>query len=713
AVGLANARSLEQLENFVQELKRLNEEYQKQNKQILEQNDELKELHNQINEKAIELEKQRSKAVELTKVKSQFLASMSHELRTPLISILGLTELVLKDDITPNKSKERLGIVYRNGKKLLSMITNILEFSKLESGRIEIKKDNFLLNDLLDEIKQNIEPLTDEKKIKFTINRPLNKNFLINTDKSKIEQILNNLLTNAVKFTDAGEIQLTVDIENDNGLKISVKDTGIGISEENQQMIFSEFRQIDGSTSRKYGGAGLGLTITKRYIEMLGGNLSVKSTINYGSEFTFVLKDVVLDVVETPVQKFLTLNEEKNNLNGKSVLIYCSNVETKKFITDYLSSYNYNIIPFESGEINSQQLNTANQDTIIFCNDEHSPQIWQSIIDIKLNPATKDYKVIVISILEKEKVGWMLPLHEVLIKPLSISGINKTIDKIEAFAETKASKIFYVGPNKEEFTITFENEINTKPVIYFQDLSEVQLNRETLQVVIIDFNSFQKEALEFLFNVSRNKLNRNVYPIFYCSKDISDINLDSLNNELYKLSVQSKNHPLDVLKDLKDRLKIDESVLNQKQQLIEETEYDKYADDVAKQSTDSKYTVLIVDDDPDTLFTIGEIVKEMNYDTIFAHNGMECLVMLNHVKPDIILLDIMMPQMDGFETIKRIRSDNRFVSVPVVALTAYAMLDNKSVVTKNGFNDLVTKPVNSALLESKINFYLKSKVSLE
>lgn len=713
AIGLANARSLEQLENFVQELKLLNEEYQKQNKQILEQNEELKELHNQINEKAIELEKQRTKAVELTKVKSQFLASMSHELRTPLISILGLTELVLKDDITPNKSKERLGIVYRNGKKLLSMITNILEFSKLESGKIEIKKDNFLLNDLLDEIKQNIEPLTDEKKIKFTINRPVNRNFLINTDKSKVEQILNNLLTNAVKFTDAGEIQLTVDIENNNGLKINVKDTGIGISEENQQMIFSEFRQIDGSTSRKYGGAGLGLTITKRYIEMLGGNLSLKSELNNGSEFTFVLKDVVLDVVETQNQKFLTLNEEKNNLNGKSVLIYCGNVETKKFISDYLSSYNYSIIPFESGHINLQQLNTANQDTIILCNDEHSPQIWQEIIDIKLNPATKDYKVIVISILEKEKVGWMLPLHDILIKPLSFSGIKKTIEKIEAFAETKASKIFYVSSNKEEFAITFKNEISNKPFTYCANLSEVQLNRETLQVVLLDFNSFQKEALEFLFNISRNKLSKNVYPIFYCNKDISDINLDSLNKELYKLSVQRKNHPLDVLKDLKDRLKIDESILNQKQHLIEEAEYDKYADDVAKQSTDSKHTILIVDDDPDTLFTIGEIVKEMNYDTIFAHNGMECLVMLNHVKPDLILLDIMMPQMDGFETIKRIRSDNRFASVPVVALTAYAMLDNKSVVTKNGFNDLVTKPVNSALLESKINFYLKSKVSLE
>lgn len=714
AIGLANAKSLEQLENFVQELKRLNEEYQKQNKQILEQNEELKELHKQINEKAIELEKQRLKAVELTKVKSQFLASMSHELRTPLISILGLTELILKDDFTPEKSKERIGIVYRNGKKLLSMITNILEFSKLESGRIEIKKDNFLLNDLLEEIKQNIEPITNEKKLRFILQHPVRKNILINTDKSKLEQILNNLLTNAVKFTEKGEIKLTVNTEGEKGLKITVSDTGIGISEENLQMIFSEFRQIDGSISRKYGGVGLGLTITKRYIEMLGGELHVKSEINKGTEFTFTLKDIILDVIESQEQKFLSLNEEKNNSLYKSILMYCTNPETKKFISDYLHSYNYNIVPFVPEEINKHNWELGIEDTIIFCSDDHSQNIWKLIIDFKSHLTTRDYGIIIISILEKEKVGWMLPLHEVLIKPFSQNDILKSINKIETFAENKTSKIFYCSPNKEEFTITFGSEPVANEINFCSNMNQLmnQLNKNTLQIVIIDFDFFGTEALRFLFDISHYKMIKNVYPIFYCSKNISDIDSATLSNILSQLTLKSKNHPLDVLKDLKDRLKIDENILNEKQKLIEETEYDKYVDDVAKQSSNYKHTILIVDDDPDTLFTIGEIVKEMNYDTIFAHNGMECLVMLNHVKPDLILLDIMMPQMDGFETIKRIRSDNRFSAIPVVALTAYAMLDNKNVVTKNGFNDLVTKPINSSLLESKINYYLRSKVSL-
>jgi signal transduction histidine kinase/CheY-like chemotaxis protein len=716
AIGLINARSLEQLENIVQELKRLNEEYQKQNKQILEQNEELKELHKQINEKAIELEKQRLKAVELTKVKSQFLASMSHELRTPLISILGLTELILKDDFTPVKSKERLGIVFRNGKKLLGMITNILEFSKIESGKIEIKKDNFLLNDLLEEIRQNIEPISKEKKLNFYIQKPTGKNFLVNTDKSKLEQILNNLLTNSVKFTEAGEIILSINMENNNGLSFVIKDTGIGISAENQRLIFSEFRQLDGSTSRKYGGAGLGLAITKRYVELLGGTLSVNSMVNQGAEFSFTIDDVILDIIDIPAQKFLLLDDGTSDFSqSKTVMIYCNKTETKKLIADYFGSYNYNILPFGPDDLQNPSFNLTHEDSIIFCFNENQPNIWQTVVNLKANISAQDCNVIIISILEKEKVGWMLPVHDILVKPLTQNGIRNVILRIESFAESKVSRIFFVSPNKEEFTITFGSDNLNENVKYYKEPDEAfnDLNRESFQIVLIDFDSFQTDALRYLFNISRYKLTKNVYSIFYSDKDSSRIDFIKLHKELEHLTLKNKNHPLDVLKDLKDRLKIEESIVNQKQKLIEENVIDNYSVEDKRADADYKHTVLIVDDDPDTLFTIGEIVKEMNYDTIFAHNGMECLVMLNHIKPDLILLDIMMPQMDGFETVKRIRSDSRFSSIPTIALTAYAMLDNKNVVTKNGFNDLVTKPVNSSLLASKINLYIKSKVSLK
>ncbi len=715
AIGLINSRSLEQLENFVIELRRLNEEYQRQNKQIIEQNDQLKELHKQINEKAIELERQRSKAVELTKVKSQFLASMSHELRTPLISILGLTELILKDDLTPVKSKERLGIVHRNGKKLLGMITNILEFSKFESGKIEIKKDNFLLNDLIEEIKPNIHQIAGDKKVRFVIESPHGKNLLLNTDKSKLEQILNNLLINAVKFTDSGEVRLIIQFEEDYHVKFCIRDTGIGISEENQQIIFSEFRQIDGSTSRIYGGAGLGLTITKRYVELLGGSLSLKSELNKGSEFSFILGDIVLDVIDIPAQKFLKVEEVlPDNNSKKALLVSCRNIETRKLIADYLHSYDYEIIScsFEENGLNIP--GAISPDAIIICADDQQKNIWQIITEVKSNPSTADVVTVIVSTLENEKVGWLPPIYDFMIQPISVSAIKRTVHNIELFAESKVSRIIFASYNKEKYSVLVIPENLSDDIIFFDNLETLlsNLNRESLQVVFIDFKSLGADALRFLSIVNESKLNKNVYTVFCLSHDISELEYQMLNLEMQKLTLKSKKHPLDVLKDLKDRLKIDDETINKKQNLIEENVDDELLRLNDAHILQSKHTILIVDDDADTLFTIGEIVKEMKYDTIFAHNGTECLLMLNHIIPDIILLDIMMPQMDGFETIKRIRSDDRFVAMPVIALTAYAMLDNKNVVTKNGFNDIVTKPVNSSLLATKINYYLKSKVDV-
>jgi CheY-like chemotaxis protein len=311
-------------------------------------------------------------------------------------------------------------------------------------------------------------------------------------------------------------------------------------------------------------------------------------------------------------------------------------------------------------------------------------------------------------------VGWLPPIYDFINKPISVGSIRKVVHNIELFAESKVSRIYYTSYNKEEYSILAIPENLSDDIIYYDNLETLtsNLNRDSLQVVFIDVKSLGTKALRFLSFINEYKLNRNVYTVFCLSQDFTESEIQMLNSEMQNLTLKSKNHPLDLLKDLKDRLKIDEEIINKKQNLIEENVDDELIRLSGIHIPQSKHTILIVDDDADTLFTIGEIVKEMQYDTIYAHNGSECLLMLNHIIPDLILLDIMMPQMDGFETIKRIRSDDRFVAMPVIALTAYAMLDNKNVVTKNGFNDIVTKPVNSSLLASKINYYLKPKVGV-
>lgn len=455
AIGLRNAVSYEKMSNLVEELQQLNEDYQKQNLQMKGKNEELVKLHNELQMKAKELEEEKRKAVELTHVKSQFLASMSHELKTPLNSIIGLSELTERDSSTISKTRDRVKIVLRNSKKLLSMINNILEFSKIESGKYELNEQKFLITEFLGDLYTSSEILAGEKQLRLSVKLNYTKNLLVRTDRVKLDHILLNLISNAIKFTDKGSVSVMVEKSDKNDIIINVSDSGIGISEEHQKVIFDEFKQLESGNNRKYSGVGLGLAICNRYARLLNGELRVESKENIGSTFSLLLKDVIVDEV------------------------------------DYLINE-----PFElfSGSI------------------------------------TDNYK--------------------------------------------KKSLIRHISEEDDLF-----------------------------------------------IPVSKNK-----------------------------------NLPV----------------------------------------------VLIVDDDKDTLYTVGEILQSLGFDLHFATNGIECLERLEDIVPDLILLDIMMPEMDGFETINKIRANKKLRDLKVYALTAHAMLDDKYIIKESGFDDLITKPLDSSTLLSKV-----------
>lgn len=468
AIGLTNAFAYVQLENLVVELKLLNEEYQKQNNQIKQQNETLIKLHDQLKEKATELEFQKLRAEESTRLKSQFLASMSHELRTPMNSVLGLTELILEEAASlTSKNKERLEIVYRSGKRLMTLINDILDLSKIEAGKMELKNDETLLEDIILDVEASVKPLIVKKHLELKILRKTSTDISIRTDRGKVTQVLINLLGNAVKFTERGFIEFHIGIE-DKNLRFDIVDSGIGISTEDQKIIFEEFRQIDGTTTRKYGGTGLGLSICKKIADMLNGSLNVESQTNKGSVFSF---SVPLQITSESKEK------------GQSV--------------------------------NNTALHSTEQNSLIEAD------------DITNSRSTEEPK-----------------------------NLGKEIEVV--FRETKFA---------------------------------------------------QKEF---------------------------------------------------------------------------------------------KGEVLIVDDDPDTLFTISEIVKSCGCKTLSANNGIECLKILSECNPDLILLDIMMPEMDGFQTVKKIRENYSLKRIPVYAVTARAMLEDRQIILKHGFDDYITKPVNTGVLSFKI-----------
>ena len=714
AIGLANAKSLEQLENLVNELRRLNEEYQKQNTQITVQNEELKELHKQLREKADELENQRAKAVELAKVKSEFLASMSHELRTPLISILGLTDLLLKDSVVTSSIRERLKIVHRNGKKLLELISNILEFSKFDSGKIEIKKESFLLNNLFDEIYPNIYQMALEKNISFVFEIPSNTDVLVETDKTKLEQILLNLLVNSVKFTNEGSVTLTAKIVNDRDLILEVIDTGIGLSEENKKIIFMEFQQVDSSTSRKHGGTGLGLAICKKYTELLGGRIIVESEIGAGSKFTVILPNTVLDVIKNSKHTFLTISEPQQKERGnKTVVIVSDNFESQKFINDYLQSYDYKIFT-SSNTADCLQIAKAKMPNVIVLNPFLKKEnVWQLISKLKSDPATVSIPILLTMIMEEEKVGWESEIFDFVVNPLTLEDITAKVEQAENYFGRQIKKVALIDWNKEEYEILSNFKNCAFELFYISEVDNMinLIEKENPQLIILDLQSFGKNSLQISYELSQNKISKQIPVILKVPSEVSQKLSDDLTQQLKQMALKIKSHPLDVLKNIRERLKIDDSETNKKMNLIEETSevqaVSKKFVGEDQSFNNTKATVLIVDDDSDALFTIGEYIKQLNCDTLFAHNGTECLLMLNHINPNLILLDIMMPQMDGFETIKRIRADSRFNNIPVIALTAYAMLDNKNVIEKNGFNDLITKPIDFQILTATFRKHLK------
>ncbi len=703
AIGVTNAKAVIQLETFIRELKKLNEEYQKQNVQIKKQNEALVELHNQLQHRAEELELEKLKAEESTRLKSQFLASMSHELRTPMNSILGLTELILEKTPLTGKNKERLEVVLKSGRRLMSLINDILDLSKIEAGKMDIRNEDVLLEEVIEEVTNTINPLTIEKGIGLEILRNCNTRIIINTDRTRLIQVLINLMGNAVKFTENGKVSLKISQAENNMLRFDVIDTGIGIDEESQKIIFEEFRQIDGSTTRKYGGTGLGLAICKKIVDLFGGTISVSSKEGQGSDFYFTIP------LRYGKEKTLT-NDRKVNIDilrrnkRNPILIIDDDSEIRYTIGQYLISKGYEVIFAEDG-IRGFKLAKEKQPFAITL-DVMLPgkDGWAVLKDLKNDPLTKDIPVIVVSILGDKNIGYGLGAFEYFVKPISSEKLLSSFQRLESLANKQIQKIVIVDDDQMEFE-RFKKELGSDKVriefiqdseFAFNKISEVQPD-----LVIIDLMMPKLDGVTLSYKLKSNPLTKHIPIIISTAKDLSDEEVRSLNNVVENITVKSKDHPLDVLKVVRDRIMLQENELKFKGN--EELKID--SSDLTEHNDEEKDfigEVLIVDDDPDTLFTLNEMVQASNCKTYLARSGIECLKLLESITPDLVLLDIMMPEMDGFQTLKNIRANSKFIDLIVFAVTAKAMAGDKEIILKHGFNDYIPKPVNTSIIMAKI-----------
>ncbi len=711
AIGLTNATALAQLANLVTELKTLNEDYQKQNIQIRKQNEALVDLHKKLQEKAAELEVQKQKAEEATRVKSYFLASMSHELRTPMNSILGLTELILEDKSLTAKNRERIEVVLKSGKRLMNLINDILDLSKIEAGRMEIHNEEVLLEDLIKEIENSIIPLINQKGLTFKIVRNLNTNIIISTDKGKVVQVLINLLGNAVKFTEEGFIEFHVSTIDEKLLNFDIIDSGIGISEENQRLIFEEFRQVDETTSRKYTGTGLGLAISKRIADLIKGTIGVDSQSGVGSKFTFSIPFRKIAVRENAFPA--RINAKVLAMNRKNpVLIIDDDPEVRYTIGQYLITNGYEVTYAASGDEGIEKAKKFQPFAITLDIMMPNKDGWTVLKELKESPLTKDIPVILISILADKNLGYGLGAFEYIVKPFMPDKLISVFNNLEELAQKKIEKIVIVDDNEtefEKFRDAFKDEKIRIEYIKDSSLAFNKILEVQPDLIILDLIMKGMDGITLSHKLKSNKETSHIPIIISTSKDLTEREKNSLNEIVEEIAIKTKEHPenlRDILDAVRDRIKIQEKNTQPEAAHDVSSNIDESNSEILPAEDDNKRkyqgVVMIVDDDPDSLYTISEIITACNCKTILAKNGFECLQLLEHEVPGLILLDIMMPEMDGFQTISRIKMNEKLANIPVYAITAKAMLEDKEVILRNGFDDYIAKPVNSGVLAFKI-----------
>lgn len=580
------------LEAQSQELKEQTNELQEQSIELQNQATELNEQNRNLETKTLEVE-------QANRLKSEFLSNMSHELRTPLNSIMALSRTLImqaKDKLNEEENSY-LEIVERNGSNLLQLINDILDLSKIEAGKMDVYPRQIQLNPILKLIKENIEPLAKQKGIKLSVN--CSKDLPdFDSDEVRLNQILTNLVSNAVKFTEKGKVVVSA-FHNKEQIKIEVKDTGIGISSKNLESIFDEFRQIDGSSSRQYEGTGLGLAIVNKLATMLGGEISVKSEVDKGSCFTVTLPLVWhLEKMASPFVLYSVPDAKIAQNQSEGNLLLSSDIKT---------SHN--------------TLYKAPQDTRILMIEDNET----AIIQIK-------------QVLEQE--GYVVDIAK---------GGREALE--------------YVKHTIPDGIIL---DLMMPEMDGFEALEQIRSKENTanIPVVILTAKDLTRKDLSRL---SANNVQQLIQK--------GDINSKALLQKIHRMFGQVK----------------ERKAFQFKNQTCSKIKLEK----------NQKAKVLIIEDNPDNMVTIKAILGN-TYEIHEAVDGEQGLEMIYSIQPHLILLDMALPKIDGLELVRRIKYDNKTQHIPVIALTAMAMIEDKEAILKAGCDEYVTKPVGHLEILSKI-----------
>ena len=730
-----------ELQTQQKELQQTNEQLAQKAQQLAEQNVEVERKNQEIEQARRALEEKAKELALTSKYKSEFLANMSHELRTPLNSILVLGQQLSDNpdgNLTP-RQVEFARTIHGAGTDLLNLISDILDLSKIESGTVSVEAEDVFFSSLLEMVARPFRHEAENRRLSFEVHPDAHLGRSLVTDSKRLQQVLKNLLSNAFKFTEHGGVRLSVSLaetgwSTDHPILSSaasvvafeVADTGIGIPFEKQRIIFEAFQQADAGTSRKYGGTGLGLAISRELASLLGGEIQLRSAPGAGSTFTLYLPltyvgpsagtlavesrvssskpavQLVAPVVEHPVEQ---IADDRANLQpGDAVLLIVEDdPHYARILCDLSHDRGFKVLVALRGT-DALALAREYQPTAVSL-DVFLPDMlgWTVLNHLKQDPATRHIPVQMLTLDEDRSHGLARGAFSFVTKPTSKEALEAALTRIKDYATPRRKRLLIVEDNPAE-------QMSIQELLGYDDIDvctagtgEEALNairEQQIDCVVLDLRLPDMSGFDVLDQLGQSPEFSELPIVVFTGKELSpeeDARLRTLARSVVVKGVESPERLLDETSLFLHR--VISTLPPEKQKMLDRLHRSDEAL-VGKK-------VLVVDDDVRNIFALSSVLERRGMSVLTAGTGREAIQTLEST-PDlaIVLMDIMMPEMDGYATMQVIRQNPSFRRLPIIALTAKAMKGDREKCLEAGASEYLAKPVNTDQLLAALRMWL-------
>ncbi|HEY0194770.1 MAG TPA: response regulator, partial [Kofleriaceae bacterium] len=768
---LRESQSLtKELRDQQNELQHTNEELEERAVQLTEQKAEIERKNKQVELARQELEEKAEQLALTSKYKSQFLANMSHELRTPLNSLLILSRQ-LAENGEGNLSDKQIryaDTIRQAGTDLMTLINEILDLAKIESGTMTVEISQVRFGTLRDYVDQTFRQVAEEKGLQLSVELDQDLPPMFDTDDGRLRQVLRNLLSNALKFTERGKVKLRVYRAAPDVLAFAVTDSGIGIPKDKHLIIFEAFHQADGSTSRKYGGTGLGLAISREIAGLLGGELRVESTVGTGSTFTLFLpvtytaksrgKSTMPPIMAGPMSSSpsivpppatLAANEHRRRTDDATIVpavmtqaAQLPEPPPKPLIKDAPAPTLARSVPddYETLEPGDRVLLVIEDDVTFAATllemgrqsgfkgvvattgaqalemaravkpdaitlDLRLPDIdgWVLLDRLKHDPSTRHIPVHVISGLDEERRSMQYGAHAFLQKPVTAEGLQSGLADIHDFVEKRVKNLLVVEDDPVQSQAITEligdGDVSTTSVASGEIALE-SLGQQNYDCVVMDLRLPGMSGFELIERIKADPRHRRLPVIVYTGRELTDEDKQRLHGLAQTVIIKD----VTTLERLLDETalflhRVEAHLPERKQRVLRR---------LAKSDPQlAERNVLVVDDDLRNIFALTSLLESHKMHVQYAENGRSALTKLEeNADIDVVLMDIMMPEMDGYEALRKIRERSQWAELPVIALTAKAMKGDREKCLEAGASDYITKPVDADQLLSLLRVWL-------